>query len=99
MKRHQFLFGCNCFGAVDPQTLQLDDEYTRRFTRLFNYATLPFYWSSYEPAPGNTRHEYLGRLVRWCVDNGLEAKGPPLVWDHTCPKWMTDARITKYSRI
>ena len=39
MKKHQFLFGCNCFGAVDPQTYRVNDEYTRRFTRLFNYAT------------------------------------------------------------
>lgn len=91
MQQHQFLFGCNAFGAVDPRTYEVDQAYTAQFTRALNYATLPFYWMTYESERGRTRHDYLGRLVRWCADNGLVAKGHPLVWDHTCPQWVTDS--------
>ena len=46
--RHRFLFGCNLFklGAIADAGLQR--EHDQRFADLLNYATLPFYWSSYE---------------------------------------------------
>ena len=46
--QHRFLFGCNIFlwgragGESDEQ------QYRERFAELLNYATLGFYWPSYE---------------------------------------------------
>jgi len=37
--REGFLFGCNCFGHP-----RLDRQYDKLFLKIFNYATVLFYW-------------------------------------------------------
>lgn len=47
MISHEFLFGCNLFmwdGFSGNTTLE--GTYRSKFAALFNYATLPFYWST-----------------------------------------------------
>jgi GH35 family endo-1,4-beta-xylanase len=89
---HKFLFGCNIF-LLDPND---DGErqrlYQERFCDLLNYATLPFYWSSYEAAAGRTQQERLCRMAEWCVQNGIRPKGHPLVWHETWPQWAPKDR-------
>ena len=46
--RHAFLFGCNAFRFYYHPD-DRDSTYAARFSALFNYATLPFYWELYEP--------------------------------------------------
>jgi hypothetical protein len=81
MQRHDFLFGCNCFRV---HTFTAPEEETRHrelFAGLFNYATLPFYWDQYEPAPGRKEEARLAALAAWCRDAGTTVKGHPLVWN------------------
>jgi GH35 family endo-1,4-beta-xylanase len=90
--RHAFLFGCNIFrwGRIpDPQREEL---YRQRFTAIFNYATLPFYWRGYEWERGKPNHGYTERVVAWCQEHGIVCKGHPLVWDHpaSSPEWLPD---------
>ncbi|MCS7265755.1 MAG: endo-1,4-beta-xylanase [Armatimonadetes bacterium] len=91
--RHAFLFGCNIFrwGRIpDPNREEL---YRERFAAIFNFATLPFYWSPYEWVRGKPNHEYIDRVVEWCQQKGITCKGHPLVWDNSASSpdhWLPD---------
>ena len=45
----------------------LQRAYQERFADLLNYATLPFYWGSYEHEKGRPEALRLQRLARWCA--------------------------------
>ena len=100
--RHEFLLGCNGFGlgsvtrtALDPAAHQ---AYEDRFAALLNYATLPFYWSYYEPEPGHTKEAGVRQMAAWCREHGIEVKGHPLAWHETIPKWanaLSDAEVRR----
>lgn len=85
--RHAFLFGCNVFGLGQFPTEELNRAYANRFAALWNYATLPFYWGSFEPQEGKPRYDDLERMARWCTEHGITAKGHPLVWHEVVPPW------------
>ena len=87
-RRHSFLFGCNAFRFYYHQDEQ-NQLYAARFSALFNYATLPFYWELYEPEKGDTTayDQKHNRTAEWCKANHIEAKGHPLVWHDLVPKW------------
>jgi len=86
---HDFLFGCNIF-----MWSQADDEFHRRyrdrFERLFNYATLPFYWWGYESKQGKTDEARIRTIAQWCRARGIVLKGHPLIWNHKDPGWLPD---------
>jgi len=89
MVRHRFLFGCNAFALGRCGRDDLNRQYADRFTSLLNYATLPFYWGSYEGLQGRTAEARLRRMAEWCRNNGIHAKGHPLCWHQVEPKWLT----------
>ena len=61
--RHAFLFGCNIFawGRVGDEAGEA--AYRQRFADVFNFATLPFYWWTYEAAsrPADPRADRASR--------------------------------------
>jgi len=85
--RHAFLFGCNIFGLQPDNQEEWQKGYQRRFVALFNYATLPFYWGSFEPEQGKPQYDRLDAMAKWCADHGLAMKGHPLVWHDVYPRW------------
>ncbi len=87
-RRHSFLFGCNAFGLYSHPDKR-NQEYAARFSALFNYATLPFYWGMYEPQRGDTRvyGQKHKDLAAWFKANHIETKGHPLVWHDVYPAW------------
>ena len=82
--RHAFLFGCNIF-AWGKLPDDREEAYRQRFAELLNYATLPFYWSMYEPQRGNPMHAHTEEVARWCRSHGISTKGHPLAWNHADP--------------
>jgi endo-1,4-beta-xylanase len=88
--RHEFLFGCNIFkwGKVGQE--QRETEYRERFTEVFNFATLPFYWWSYERRPGQPIHDQTERVAEWCQEQSIVCKGHPLAWNYAEPRWLPD---------
>ncbi|MGQ9576545.1 MAG: endo-1,4-beta-xylanase [Thermoguttaceae bacterium] len=88
--RHAFLFGCNIFlwGRVGDE--KAEAEYRRRFAELLNYATLPFYWPTYERRPGEPDHAHTEQVARWCQQHGILTKGHPLAWNFADPAWLPD---------
>jgi len=84
---HDFLFGCNIYNLFRIRDPKLHQAYQERFKALLNYATLPFYWGSFERRRGQKDFERLERMARWCKENGILTKGHPLVWHNTVPAW------------
>ena len=91
MRRHEFLFGCNCFPATTYETKEENDRYTQLFTNILNYGTLPFYWGRYQPQQYRYNEPEIANQVKWTKDHGLKSKGHPLVWHEVVPSWLTDA--------
>jgi GH35 family endo-1,4-beta-xylanase len=87
MTRSAFLFGCNFFGLNPSDDSERQRDYRQRFTNLFNYATLPFYWGSFEPEQGKPNYAKLEAMAAWCDGHGIVTKGHPLVWHEGWPKW------------
>jgi GH35 family endo-1,4-beta-xylanase len=88
--RHAFLFGCNLFrwGRVGDE--KHEAEYRRRFADVFNFATLPFYWWTYERERDKPIHERTADMARWCRQQGILCKGHPLAWNYGEPRWLPD---------
>ena len=86
--QHAFLFGCNIFGWGRQQNEQDEAAYRKQFADLLNYATLPFYWPSYEQERGKPQHERYLEVARWCKENGIATKGHPLAWNYADARWF-----------
>jgi endo-1,4-beta-xylanase len=84
------LFGCNLYMWGQCQPLEAEQAYRERFTAVFDFATLPFYWWAYEPQRGQTEAARLQRMADWCQQNGVRTKGHPLLWNWRDPPWLPD---------
>ncbi|GAB4309159.1 MAG: endo-1,4-beta-xylanase [Promethearchaeota archaeon] len=87
--RHDFLFGCNFY---EYQSLgERDADYEEAFFRLFNYATLPIYWRTYEPNPGEfPRDAWLASALDRLSREGAKPKLHPVAWRNPAgyPDWL-----------
>lgn len=102
---HAFKLGANGFLLADvsePKVeVALQREYEARFAALLNYATLPFYWSTYEPEKGQTKEADLKRMAAWCRAHNIVTKGHPLAWHEMFPGWartLPDADVLQLQR-
>jgi endo-1,4-beta-xylanase len=88
---HEFLFGCILFDLIGGENTYREDLFKERFKQLFNFAVFPFYWPGYEPLQGRTRWEDMLPALEWCAQNGITAKGHPLVWacSSGVPDWLS----------
>jgi GH35 family endo-1,4-beta-xylanase len=89
-KRHKFLFGCNIFKLYKCRTADDNAAYEKHFAELLNFATLPFYWWSYERQQGKPDDERTDQVVRWCKAHSFTTKGHPLAWNYGDPRWLAD---------
>ena len=88
--RHKFLFGCNIFKLGRCRTTEDNAAYEKHFAALLNFATLPFYWWSYEHQRGKPDDARTEEIVRWCKAHHVTPKGHPLAWNWAEPPWLTD---------
>lgn len=88
--RHDFLFGASFAGFETFYDSAKNATYEQRFRELFNYATIPFYWSMIEPVQGQVDYPRLDSMVNWCANNNITAKGHALLWsaDGMLPSWI-----------
>ncbi|MBO3085881.1 endo-1,4-beta-xylanase [Cellulomonas fengjieae] len=94
-QRHEFLFGNIGFDLVG---LANEDEPARAevsaladlWLDVFNAATLPFYWGTFEPVRGAPATDRLLRAARWFADRGVAVKGHPLAWHTVGAPWLLD---------
>ena len=100
-----FLFGSNIFLFGQLDTPEKNRRYADTFGRLFNQATIAFYWKTLEPQKGLLRftadspYEYrrppTDPVVEFCRQRGIYMKGHAIIygirsWGH--PTWMPEDR-------
>ena len=98
--RQEFLFGANIFMLGGFPTPEENLKFEAIYTSIFNYATVPFYWSDLEPESGKLRFTKDSppiyrrpppdAVVEFCQQHRLAMKGHPLVWHQWYPKWRPD---------
>ncbi|MEI6075727.1 MAG: endo-1,4-beta-xylanase [Verrucomicrobiota bacterium] len=106
---HDFLFGANIFMLGGFPTPDENLKFEQTYTSIFNYATVPFFWSDLEPEPGKLRFTKDSpvifrrpppdTVVEFCQQHGLEMKGHPLVWHNWYPKWRPDDPLEAMTRV
>lgn len=90
----EFLFGCGAFDSVamfavpDEALKNKFRERMEKWATLFNFATLPFYWGTYEPVEGQPQIENRRQAAEWLTSRGIKVKGHPLCWHTVCADWL-----------
>lgn len=97
-KTHDFKFGANCFMLDELETEEKNETYKEQFAKLFNLATIPFYWADLEPQPGHLRFEKDSPkryrrpapdlCLEYCKKYGIEPKLHCLVYEQWSPPWL-----------
>lgn len=99
---HDFLFGCNIYMFDRMGSKEDNAKYCELFKRLLNYATIGFYWRSFEFEQGKRAYEHAEKTARWCRENGITTKGHPLVWpchDAGIPDWLPKDNPVEVQRL
>lgn len=108
---HEFLFGCNLFVLRQLDTPELNAKYERAFARVFNFATVPFYWREMEPKEGQLRFDASSEriwrrppsdtLVQWCKAHGITPKGHALMYVKSMfmPDWIDRNDAKKFKSL
>jgi endo-1,4-beta-xylanase len=97
----EFKFGCNLFVLHQLATPELNHKYEAAFTKLFNFATIPFYWAELEPKQDSLRFAEGSvpmwrrippdEAVAWCKQNNITIKGHPILYikGKFMPTWIS----------
>ena len=99
---HAFGFGNIGFDFIDLANgsgRDDDAELAELWLDLFNTATLPFYWGTFEPVQGQPRTKELLAAARWFADRGVRLKGHPLMWHTVQPRWLLDHDLPEVERL
>ncbi|MBC7570923.1 MAG: endo-1,4-beta-xylanase [Spirosoma sp.] len=101
--KHEFLFGSNLFMINGFKTEAQNRRYEDAFLSLFNHGSIPFYWKTLEPEPGNIRFAANSApvyrrpppdaVLDFCRTNGIYPKGHTMVWDN--PQWAIPTWLPK----
>jgi GH35 family endo-1,4-beta-xylanase len=83
-------------GQLKPE--EMNRRYEDAFARVFNFATVPFYWEGTEPARGELRYAEGSRdiwrrpppdrFLAFAASRGITLKGHPLLWHSYNPPWL-----------
>ncbi len=102
-KNHSFRFGANIFMLDELETAEKNGIYKEKFAKLFNMATLPFYWCDTEPEKGKPRYAAdsykiyrrppIDLCLQFCAENGIEPREHALAYDCFFPDWLKGLSI------
>lgn len=104
--RHRFAFGNIGFDLVplaqeeepqEPGRAELERR-ADLWLDVYNTATLPFYWSRFEPERGRPDTARLRRAAQWFAERGCRVKGHPLAWHTLAPDWLLDSPTDEVER-
>ncbi len=96
-KNHEFLYGANLFMLDELETDEKNQIYKDSFPKIFNQATLPFYWKDLEPEEGKPRYAKDSPKIyrrpapdlclEYCEENGITPKMHCLNYIAWQPDW------------
>ena len=105
LKKHAFYFGANLFMLDELETPEKNARYREDFKKMFNMATLPFYWKDLEPEQGHPRYAKdscrvyrrppIDLCLEYCEQNGITPKEHCLNYDQWSPDWLDRHDITE----
>ncbi|MGM9626409.1 MAG: endo-1,4-beta-xylanase [Eubacteriales bacterium] len=100
LRDHDFKYGANLFMLDEFENEEKNAVYRDTFHKVFNLATLPFYWSDLEPEQGKPRFEKdAPKIYRrpapdlcldYCDETGVTPKVHCLNYDAWTPLWVPD---------
>lgn len=109
LKNHEFRFGANVFMLDEFECEEKNAAYREDFARLFNLATIPFYWSDLEPERGKPRYAAdspkiyrrpaTDLCVNYCLEKGIEPKCHCLNYDNFTPDWAKHEDVDTHKRM
>ncbi|MBR5308566.1 MAG: endo-1,4-beta-xylanase [Clostridia bacterium] len=109
LKNHEFRFGANVFMLDEFECEEKNKAYREDFAKLFNIATIPFYWSDLEPERGKPRYAKdspkiyrrpaTDLCVEYCLENGIEPKCHCLNYDNFTPDWAKGVTVDEQKRM
>ena len=84
-----FFFGAQAFNFNQLGTAERNRKYKELWGTLFNSVTVPFYWKTYEPLPGQPRNgcQYIDTEAFW---NALSAPEDVYFWRRPAPEPIID---------
>ncbi len=98
-RTHDFRFGANLFMLDELETPEKNAAYRADFARLFNMATIPFYWNTLEPDYGKPRYAADSPKIyrrpapdlclQYCAENNIEPREHALSYTHHYPAWIS----------
>lgn len=74
---HAFRFGAHAFRIGRQKSAEINRRYEANFVRLFNQATIPFYWRSFEPEPGQCHFQTQAGDLESCFTDGSRDRMDP----------------------
>lgn len=92
--KHDFLFGGSLAADWSVPEKKWYPQFKEYFAKLFNYATVNFYWSSHEKVRGEWDYgsaPLSNEIYQWAKDQGMVVKGHPLMWHQVLPDWIKDS--------
>lgn len=92
--KHDFLFGGSLAADWSVPGKTWYPKFKEYFARLFNYATVNFYWASHEKVRGDWDYDSAplsSEIYQWAKDQGMIVKGHPLMWHQVLPEWIKDS--------
>ncbi|MBQ6824189.1 MAG: endo-1,4-beta-xylanase [Clostridia bacterium] len=105
---HDFTLGGNLFMLDQLETPEKNQKYKEHFKKLFNTATVPFYWDTLEPEEGKPRFAKdspfiyrrppIDPCVEFCEENGITPKAHCLNYDHFVPEWVKGRPVPEIKR-
>ena len=96
--RNAFFFGAQAFNFNQLGTPERNRRYKELWGTLFNSVTIPFYWKTYEPLPGQVRKgcHYIDTEAFW---NALSVPEDLFFWRRPAPDPIIDYMKEKGVRI
>lgn len=91
LTNHEFLFGCGAFDTIWRMKEDAPDfliDRVDKWTALYNYGTLPFYWGMFEREEGRPETESRMKAAVYLNGHGAKVKGHPLCWHTACADWL-----------
>lgn len=100
LRDHDFKLGANIFMLDEFECAEKNAVYRDTFSRIFNLATVPFYWSDLEPEMGKPRFDKSSPriyrrpapdlCVEYCEEKRITPKAHCLNYDVWSPMWLPD---------
>ncbi len=87
---HDFRFGASSAGLNSFANGTLNAAYANKFKAVFNYATVPMYWSLVEPVQGQYNFTNIDAQTAWAYSNGMRVKAHAVLYalGAAMPAWM-----------